>query len=234
MPTPSPGNPISMDDVRIETNWTRSMYNFFQFSTVGGLGALMYHNLAMGPSSSQTAKEAVYDPFSVGASGTNLNLSAWYDYNQTPNIILSWNITNNNTLNDVTVDIQLYDPASTNYTGFPGGNFTLAAGGGNDTQTNFDTGIAANSTNFANGTYEIAFSTSAMYIGTPPPTSVQNNTTTASDTDGVGAGTARATTNPAAFDQNTPVTQAPYVQGTISGAGIYVNKRTTFTMTFNN
>lgn len=234
MPTPASGQ-ISMGDVNTETSLTQSMNNYFASSLLGGLGGLMYHNLAMGPSNTQTARQAIYDPFSLGASGQNLALTAWYNYDQTPTLILSWSLTNNNVNNNVTVDIQIYDPASATSTGFPGGNIMLPAGGGNDTQTNFDTGIVINSTNFANGVYELSFNMSAMYIGPPPPpgAGVSGNTASASDTDNVGAGTVRAVTNPAAFDQNNPITGARYVYGNISGSGIYVNKRTTFSMTFN-
>jgi hypothetical protein len=235
MTTPSSG-PISMNDINVETNLVTDMYYIFSSAQVGGLGGLMYHNLNMGISNAQTAKQAVYDPFSTGASGTNLNLSAWYNYSQTPNIILSWNITNNNTNNNVNVDIQIYNPATGTSTGFAGGNLSLNASGGNSTQTNFDTGIAANVTNFANGVYELSFNMSAMYIGPPPPpgTGVQNNTASASDTDGVGAGTTRVAVNPTGFSQFSPITGARFIYGNITGNGIYANKRTTFSMTFNN
>ena len=232
-----------MDDVSTEIGLgvSANMNNFYTVSLGGGLGLGMYHNLAMGPGNNLTYKTAIYDPRSLGASGENLKLGNFYNYSQTPNIRLSWNITNNNADNNVNVTIYLYDSATTTYRPItppapPGLN--LNAGGGNSTETDYDTGVAADPTNFANGVYQIAFDTSAMYIGPPPPpgAGVSGNTISASDTDGVGAGIVRNTTTPANFDQFNPIFNAPYVRGNIPGGtgdGIFVNKRTTFSITFN-
>lgn len=237
MTTPLTGNPISMGDVNTETNWTQSMYNFFQFSTVGGLGALMYHNLSMGLGA-QSAKEAVYDPFSLGASGTNLNLGAWYNYNQTPNLITTFDITNNNVDYIVTVDLKIFDPASSTRTAF---YLASVSNGAPVNEVNFDTGFGITTASLANGTYEIHCDVSAQYIGPPlpppppPPVGpgVLNNVTDASDSDGVGAGIVRVENNIPNFDEFNPVFNFPIVQGNISGNGIYANKRTTFSLTFN-
>ena len=238
MPTPAPGNPISMGDVNVETNLVTDMYVFFSTSQVGGGGGLMYHNLTMGPSSAQTAKQAVYDPFSVGASGTNLNLGAWYNYSQTPNGIIDINLINNNTDNTIDVDIFLRDPTGADY-GINGNPFALSEFGGlspTRTETDWDTGVSMNTGNFTSGIYQIVFNISCNYIGPPPPPGggVTGNTTTASDTDGVGAGTARFTTAPPNFNMFNPLNGVPLVRGNITANdGIYINKRTTFTLTFN-
>lgn len=201
----------------------------------------MYHNLSMGLSGVQSAREAVYDPFSLGASGTNLNLSAWYNYNQTPYGIMTFSLTNNNVDNDITVTIYLRDPTTTPATDYQIGNpvpatFFLPAASGITNYNDYDTGIVMDATNFSGGIYQIAFDLSAFYTGPPPPPGggVTGNTTTASDTDNVGAGVTRATTNPPNFDMNNPIVGAPLVRGNITGNdGIYINKRTTFDIVFN-
>lgn len=235
-----------MGDVNTETNFTESMYNFFSTSTIGGAGGLMYHNLAMGPSNNQTAKVAVYDPFSTGASGADMALSAWYNYSQTPNGILDINLINNNTENDITVAVFLTDPTTTPNTYFQitGSPFTLNKNNGTDiTTTDYDTGVTMNTTNFTSGTYIITFDITANYNPTPPAppfpgNGVNGNTTTATDTDNVGAGTTRATTGCPNFDQTSgTLTKLGLVRGNINAGGfpngIYINKRTTFTVTFN-
>ena len=51
---------------------------------------------------------------------------------------------------------------------------------------------------------------------------------------GVGAGTARFTTAPPNFNMFNPLNGVPLVRGNITANdGIYINKRTTFTLTFN-
>jgi hypothetical protein len=235
MPTPSSGA-ISMQDVNTETNLNTNMYNFYSSSQVGGAGGLMYHNLAMGISSSQTAKQAIYDPFNTGASGSNLLLSGWYNYDQTPNGIMDVILINNNTENDITVDMFLRDPATP--TDYPAGNFNLANTNGSDVNTaNYDTNVVMNATNFTAGVYQIVFNITATYIlpfPPPPGGGVTGNTTAASDTDGVGPGTARVTTNPPNFNSINPLIGVALVRGNITGNnGIYINKRTTFTLTFN-
>jgi hypothetical protein len=238
MPTPASGS-ISMQDVNTETNFTMSMYNFYSTSSVGGAGGLMYHNLAMGPSNAQTAKQAIYDPFNAGASGANLTLSGWYNYNQTPNCILDINLINNNTENDLAVDIFLRDPATTTDYAINGNPYNLINTNGSDVGlTDFDTGVSMNSTNFTAGVYQILFNITANYIGPPPPPGggVTGNTTSAADTDGVGPGTVRTftPTSPPNFDAFTPIIGVALVRGNITGNnGIYINKRTTFTITFN-
>ena len=82
----------------------------------------------------------------------------------------------------------------------------------------------------------IGLDANAFYIGPPPPPGggVTGNTVSATDTDGVGGGTARFTFAPANFDQFTPLAQQPIVNGTNIGvANIALNKRTSFDIVFN-
>jgi hypothetical protein len=60
-----------------------------------------------------------------------------------------------------------------------------------------------------------------------------NNVTTASDSDGVGAGTFRDPNNIPNFNEFNPLFDVPIVQGNISGTTIFANKRTTFSLEFN-
>ena len=237
MTTPASGQ-ISMQDVNNETNLNTNMYNFYSSSQVGGAGGLMYHNLAMGISSSQTAKQAIYDPFNTGASGSNLLLSGWYNYNQTPNCILDITLINTNLENNLTVDIFLRDPATTTDYAINGNPYNLINNNGSNVGlTDFDTGVSMNSTNFTTGVYQIVFNVTATYIlpfPPPPGGGVTGNATAASDTDGVGPGTTRVTTNPPNFNSLNPLIGVPLVRGNITANdGIYINKRTTFTLSFN-
>ena len=220
-----------MDNVGIEVGFGTpyDMSNFFALANTGGLGGLMYHNLAMGPTNTQTAKQAIYDPYNLG---TNQALSAWYNYDQTPNMITTFTLTNSNPNSYiVVVTLYIYDPASTVSTQFYNAN---VSNGTPVTETDYDTGFNITTASLGNGLYEIWCDVSAIYLGpTPPGPGVLNNTTVASDTDGVGPGTTRIDNDIPNFDENNPLSNIAIVQGNISGTGIYANKRTTFTLTFN-
>jgi hypothetical protein len=227
MPTPASGQ-ISMNDVFVETGLTRNMDNFFDVATVGGGGGGMYHNLAMGPSNNLSFKQAIYDQYN---SGQNMRLSYWYNYSQNPDMLIDWDFNNSNTENDVTVNIGFYDPASTSYNMFA--SFTVNNSGGSDVQSNYNSAQLPSSYN--NGLYEVVCDVAAIYVGggRPPGAGVNNNTTSASDTDGVGPGTTRVANNITNFDSTNPITQFPLVQGNISGTNIYINKRTSVSVQFN-
>jgi len=204
--------------------YSSSIVTSSQYNTQG---ALMYHNLTMGSTNSQTAKQAIYDRFDAG---TNLNLGNWASYNNNPNIILTWTITNNNTENVVNGTLYIIDTLGNSNILYL---FTAGAGGGTDNQTNYDTGISVSTLNTK---YKIGMEATAQYIGPPPPPGggVTGNTVSAQDTDGVGGGTARSTFNPANFDMNNPLPQQDIVNGTAgSTADIALNKRTSFDIVFN-
>jgi len=242
MPTPNFGTPIKMSDVQNETNLTPNMFNFFSSSQIGGLGGLMYHNLGMGVTGNATAKQEIYNPFVAGPTGgpVNLSLGAWYSYSQTPNMVFDIFITNNSVNYDVTTDVYIYDPSSATAYGINGNPFTTVNTNGSDvTLPDYDTGVVANTTNFANGYYQINLTINITYIGVllPEPGlgNATPNTLTSSDTDGAGPpGTVRNSVNiPAMFSPGNPFNYASAITGNIAGNNIYVNKRTTFTLTFN-
>lgn len=250
MTTPSSGS-ISMGDVNTETSWTQTMFNYFNFANFGGNGTLQYHNLDMGPSNNQTAKEAVYDKVSLGASGQNLNLSSWYNYNQNPNGIFDITFTNAGATCTVQVDLYLADPYNSPITYLPmygpdngpnGANtrFTLNPSNGSDfSQQNVDSGVVMSSTNFPSGVYVVYADLTAEEPPPPPPPPPPTPTQgsgTASDTDTVGAGTTRTVpTVIGPFSPGSALTKTPIVRGNIPGGtgdGIYVNKRTTWNINF--
>jgi hypothetical protein len=240
MTTPATG-PISMNNVSTEIGGaTESMNNFYTLSLGGGLGLGMYHNLLMGPGNNLTYKTAIYDPKSIGSTGENLKLGNFYNYDQTPNMITTFTLTNNNADYLINVNLKIYDPNSATSTAFY--NQPALSSGSPITETNYDTLFNITSGSLPNGTYEIHCDVSAQYIGPPlpppppfPPTGpgVLNNVTTASDTDGVGAGTFRDPNNIPNFDEFNPLNDVPIVQGNISGTTIFANKRTTFSLEFN-
>jgi hypothetical protein len=228
MPTPSPGNPISMNDVYLETNLTRSMDNFFDVANIGGGGGLMYHNLSMGPGASQSAKVAVFDRFNAG---TDMNLSAWYNYTQDADMHFTYNFLNNNTENNV--DVNLFFDDGTLTAPVPVVSFTVPNNGGTQ-NAEINTGLPANTT-FPGGLYIIVANISATFVGPgrPPGGGVSGNVADAFDTDGVGPGTFRQGNAPPGFDAFNPINFFIIAEGNISGASIYNNKRTTLDVEFN-
>ena len=202
--------------------WSSSMQTS---STATTLNCLMYHNLAMGSTDSQTARIAIYDNY---AAGTNFNLGNWASYNSDPNIRLTWTITNNNANNIVNGNIYIYDGTTDNLAY----SYNVNNGGGTDNQTDYDTLVAVSTVNTK---YWIRIDATANYIGPPPPPGggVTGNTTAANDTDNVGGGTTRTTANPANFNQFNPLISQIVVAGHNIATGIALNKRTSFNIVFN-
>jgi hypothetical protein len=241
MTTPSSG-PISMNDVSLEIGGaTPNMNNFYTLSLGGGLGLGQYHNLAMGPGGNLTYKIAVYDPKSIGSTGENLKLENFYNYNQNPNGIFDINLTNSQP--DFEVNYQFF-LGPTGLSTAPGPPFlsgNLPANGGTYNVTNLDSGVGMTGTNFPDGVYNIYMTADSPPLPPfppPPPTVTINASGSASDTDNVGAGLIRVNNASAiAFDNTAPQVFIPIVQGNIgaggaAGTGIFVNKRTTFSLTF--
>jgi len=255
MTTPSSG-PISMGDVQTETGLVPNMFNFYTVSIAGGNGLGQYHNLDMGPGNNLTYRTAIYDPQSLGASGENLKLENFYNYNQNPNGRFDITLNNSSTDTDVDVDLFIADPYSSPITYLqvwgrdngPGGantRYSLPRNGGNNfTQTNVDIGVAMSTANFPNGVYTIYADFDSQFIQPfpppPPPPPVPpiiSGSGSASDTDNVGAGTSRTLQSGAIRfgGASGPVSKIPIVTGNIpggTGIGIFVNKRTTFSITF--
>jgi len=195
-------------------------------STATTTNALMYHNLAMGSGASQTAKQAIYDTFNAGSSFNFLN---WGSYDSDPYLLLSWTITNNNIENNINGTLYIYDTSGTQFWSYP---FTVGLGGGTDNQTNWQTITVST----INTKYLIALDATAMYMGPPPPPGggVTGNTVSATDTDGVGGGTARFTFPIPNFDAFNPLTAQRIINGTNNAvANIALNKRTSFDIVFN-
>ena len=244
MTTPVSPNPISMDDVSTEIGGaTESMNNFYTLSLGGGLGLGMYHNLTMGPGNNLTYKTAIYDPKSIGSTGENLKLENFYNYNQNPNGIFDIDLLNN-AGTDVNCQFFLGPTGLTTSAGLtPFFTAVLPAGGGTGGATNFDSGVGMTGTNFPDGVYNIYMTADSVPPfppppPPPPPPPTISATGSASDTDNVGAGLVRVNNASAiAFDYLNPQVFLPIVQGNIgaggaAGTGIFLNKRTTFSLTF--
>jgi hypothetical protein len=225
MPTPSSG-PISMDDVSTETTASPTMDNFFQIADVAGGGGLMYHNLFMGPNNNLSAKDAISVVYTAG---TNFELSAWYNYNHDPNILLNFNFTNNNPDYDIGIQVYVSD-GTTDYLVL---GTNLAPGSPPYQAQDFDT-LLSTSTVGLQG-YYLKIDANAFYLGPPPPPGpgVNGNTTSASDVDGVGAVTTRTTVNPGNFDEFNPLAIQIVAAGSNLATEIPINKRTLLELVFN-
>jgi hypothetical protein len=235
MTTPASGQ-ISMDDVKAEVGFGNpvKMSDLYGLALVQGAGGLMYHNLNMSPGNATTAKVAIYDPNNANQ---NRSLDNWYNYDQTPNIVLNFDVINQVGTGDIIFELYIVDPdtAPPTFIQFnPPYTGNLAPAGGNVSETNFDTGVPVAS--IVQG-YKIGVEAAYAPNPPPPPTPAVAITAdvfgAASDTDGVGPGTFRRGLGPT-FDTDTPLPQTIIVDGnTPSGrTEILINKRTTFTLTF--
>ncbi len=232
MTTPGSG-PITMDDINIELDFiipasNLELKNDFYSSAANSYpgNALMYHNLNMTSNLATSAKVAIYDPYNTNQ---NMTMSNWYNYTRDVDMVTTYTVTNNSA-NDVVLDVQIWDSTDT-----PVGmvfNGPLAGGGGSSSGT--ATGPLTIST-IGSGGYRIAVQT---VIFSPPPdpgiTYTVNFSVSASDTDGVGAGTTRTTYNPSAYSETGGSPPPPFTAVKVvdtSGNTIYTNKRTTVTIT---
>jgi hypothetical protein len=234
MTLPPAASQISMSQVMVALNFSANpqtnislLYSssVITASTATTLNSLMYHNLFMGSGASQTAKQAIYDTFNSGNTFRFLN---WGDYNSDPNIRLTWTITNNNIDNNINGAIYVSD-GTNDYNVY---NYNVNAAGGTDNQADYDTLLSVST---VNAKYFIKIDATAFYTGPPPPPGggVTGNTTAASDTDGVGGGTARTPSNPTNFDTFSPLITTQIVAGHNLATGIALNKRTSFDIVFN-
>ena len=231
-PTPG-GGTVKFSDLQSELNFSGNpqtkmslLYSssLYTASAYTDTNCLMYHNILMGAGATSTAKQAIYDNF---IAGNNMSFKNWGSYFKDPNMIVTFTINNNTTDYIINGNLYIYDGTFDwqFYT------FNVNNNGGQDTQTDYNTTIA---TNKPNAKYWIRIDATATYVGVSPPgPGVTNNTTTASDTDNVGDGTTRTTSNPTNFDENNPLPIQIIVGGDNIATGIGLNKRTTFTVDFN-
>jgi hypothetical protein len=233
MTTPVSGQ-IAMSDVKAEVNFGNpvKMSDLYGLALISGAGGLMYHNVNMSPGNATTAKVAIYDPNNANQ---NRSLDNWYNYNQTPNIVLNFDIINNVATGDINFELFIFDPGATppTFIQFSPPYTGSLATSASVSETNFDTGVSV--TSIVQG-YQIGVE--ATYTPSPPPPIFPGPTITvsaigaASDTDGVGPGTMRRGLS-STFNM-VPLAQTVIVDGnTPSGRfEILINKRTTFQLDF--
>jgi hypothetical protein len=230
-PTPG-GGTVAFSQLQAELNFTGNpqtemslLYSssLYTASAYTDLNCLMYHNIAMGAGAGSTAKQAIYDNL---IAVSNMSFKNWGSYNKDPNMVVTFTINNNTAAYNIIGDIYIYD--GTNDWQFYAFSTNF---GGQDTQIDYNTNIQASK---PNAKYWIRIDATATYVGiSPPGPGVTGNTTTASDSDGVGGGTTRTTAAPSNFDELTPLPLQIIVGGDNIGTGIALNKRTTFTVNFN-
>ena len=235
MTTPNSGD-ISMVDINTELDLLTPAINidlkadlYNVANTGGGLG-LMYHNLNMDTNNTTTAKVAIYDPLTANA---NMAMSNWYNYTRNIGMVMTYLITNSSSYG-VLMDLVIWDTGNnTQGTIFMG---NVAASSNTGTQT-VDTGLLSLSGVMSSG-YRVVVENVTFQ---PPPGpgqtfSVSLSVASASDTDGVGAGTTRTTYTLPGYSESGPPSPPPTpytatVAVDTSGNLIYVNKRTTVSIT---
>jgi hypothetical protein len=232
MTLPSSG-PISFDEIGTELDTPQPNLfteRFYTTATSGGATGLMYHNYNnMGPTGNASAKNAIFDPFNSGA---NFAISNWYNYSRDVGMVMEYDITNSSSTRDIAIEIGIRDSSNTpKATIFNG---TIPASG--SASAVVDTGLLTITDSMTAG-YRIWFE-SLSYAGIPLPPSPPNppeaftmtaTVNSASDIDGVGAGTGRTTYGPflQEINNSTPTPPAPAEKAVdTSGSTIFVNKRT--------
>ena len=235
MTTPASGA-ISMIGINSELDLLTPAINIdlkadlYNTANTGGGTGLMYHNLNMAPNNTTSAKNAIYDPLTANA---NMSMSNWYNYTRDIGMVMTYLITNSSSY-DVNIELTIWDQNDT-----PQGTIVSTTVNANDntgTQT-VNTGLLAitGGGGISSG-YRIAVQNVSF---NPPVTSVQTvsiSVDSASDTDGVGAGTTRTTYGVPGYTESPPPSPPPasYVASKAVDSGgslIYVNKRTSIEIT---
>jgi len=224
-----------MDDINTELDLFTPAANldlkadFYNTANTGGGNGLMYHNLSMATGNATTAKVAIYDPYNANA---NMTMSNWYNYTRDAEVVMTYSVQNNGTGYTIQVGVGILDMNGTNV-----GTIFFGQVANNTTSSGTSVGPPA-LTIIGSAGYKIQLDTVGI-LGMPPGSSVTVSfSVTASDTDGVGAGTTRTTTNPANYTQNGPYAGppppppplppfTPTVIVDTSGGLIAINKRTT-------
>lgn len=236
MTTPGSGE-ISMDDINVELDFTTPgpganldlKNDFYLTSQNSGGSALMYHNLNMATGNATTARVAIYNPYNANA---NMTMSNWYNYTRDAQVVMTYSVQNNGTGYDIQVGVGILDMNGTNVG-------TIFSGVVNNNTTSSGTSVGPSAlTTIGSSGYKIELAQVDVQ-GMPPGSSVTVSfSVTASDTDGVGAGTTRSTTNPGNYTQQGPYIGppppppplppfTPTVIVDTSGGLIAINKRTT-------
>ena len=241
MTTPASGA-ISMEEINIELDLILSGFpeklkgDFYNTANTGGGTGLMYHNLNMDTNNTTSAKVAIYDPLNANS---NMTISNWYNYTRDIGMVMTYLITNSSSY-DVNINLVIWDQNNTSQgTIF---NNSVNASSNTGTQT-VDTGALTITGGMSSG-YRVAVQ-NVTFTGPPGPGqtfSVSLSVDSASDTDGVGAGTTRTTYSLGSYSESTwagppappPPPPTPYTAtkaADTSGNLIYVNKRTTISIT---
>ncbi len=240
MTTPVSPNPISMININSELDLLNPATNIdlkadlYNTANTGGGTGLMYHNLNMDNNNTTSAKVAIYDPFNANS---NMSMSNWYNYNRDIGMVMTYLITNNSSYN-VNISLVIWDTGDTSQGTIY--NATVNANDNTGTQT-VDTGALAITGGLSSG-YRVAVQ-NVTFPNPPGPGqsfTVSLSVASASDTDGVGAGTTRTigyslgsyTEDGPNFPPPPPPTPYTPAKATdTSGNLIYVNKRTTISIT---
>ncbi len=242
MTTPASGE-ISMTDINSELDLLTPAENmrlksdFYNTANTGGGNGLMYHNLNMASGNATSAKVAIYDPLTANA---NMTMSNWYNYTRNIERVMTYLITNNSSYND-NISVVIWD--TNNITQGTIYNNTVNANSNTGTQT-VNTGLLTLTDPLGQMTSGYRVAVNNVTFGTPPgfgqTFTVSLSVASASDTDGVGAGTTRTigyslgsyTEDGPNFPPPPPPTPYTPAKATdTSGNLIYVNKRTTFEIT---
>jgi len=234
MATPASGQisftQVASTELGLTTPYTMS--DMYATAATGGQTGLMYHNLNMAIGNLTSAKNAIYAPY---AAASNQNLTNWYNYAQDTGMVMTYLITNNSAY-DVNFRVVIWDSGNaaqgTIY------NSQVTANTNTGTQT-VDTGLLSQSASMASG-YQIAVD-QISFLNPPPPGQTYTVTITvdsATDSDGVGYGTARKKYGLGNYTEegpnnpgfpSPPWTPALAVDG--KGTTVATNKRTTFSIT---
>jgi len=211
--------------------------DLYNTANTGGGTGLMYHNLNMASNNTTSAKVAIYDPLNANA---NMSMSNWYNYTRDIGMVMTYLITNNSSY-DVFISLVIWDQNNTSQGTIYGS--LVSANSNTGTQT-VDTGLKTitGGGGISSG-YRVAVQ-NVTFANPPTPGqtfSVSLSVASASDTDGVGAGTTRTTYALGSYTESGPTfppspPSPPYTATKAvdtSGNLIFVNKRTTVSITIN-
>ena len=239
MPTPTSGA-ISFSQVRDELGQSSpaAMSSFYNTANQAGSTGLMYHNLNMASGNATTAKVAIFDKYNVTQ---NYALTNWYNYDGNPSMVMTYYIDNRSAYG-LDIDFQIVDSSDT-----PQGTIfqNFIAAGGTATGTVSTGCVPTNvSTGYRIFCQSLTFNPPPTATPPGPPNVVTFSATvsidSASDTDGVGAGTTRTVYGSFYREESDAVPPTPppapinpFPAKAVDNAGglIANNKRTTITVT---